>query len=80
MDSIKEKAKDLTLMLLYLTSWEERGIDAPRSWKSYDFGIMDELIDDGFIYGSRKAKSVYIDESGVLRAKALLAKYGINVE
>ena len=80
MDNINERLKDLTLMLLYLTSWKEKGIDVPRSWKSYDFGIIDELTDEGFIYGSHKSKSVYLDESGVRRAKALLTAYGIKIE
>jgi len=77
---INKKAKELTLMLLYLTSWDEKGIDDPRSWKNYNFGIMDELIDEGLIYGSHRAKSVYLDKSGVRLAKALLTEYGIDVE
>ena len=67
-------------MLLYLTSWEEKGVDAPRSWKNYDFGIMDELTDEGFIYGSHKSKSIYLEESGVRRAQALFTNYGIEIE
>lgn len=80
MDNIQQKVKDLTLMLLYLTSWEEKEFDAQyhRSWKGYDFGILNELTDEGLIYGSRKSKSVYLDETGIQRAKALLAEYGVK--
>ena len=82
MDNIRDKVKDLTLILLYLTSWEEKGLGVKlhRSWKGYDFGILNELTDEELIYGSHKSKSVYLHESGVQRAKALLAEYGIEIE
>jgi len=81
-DNLNEKIKDLTIMLLYLSSWEEKEFDQQyrRSWKGYDFDILNELSDDGLIYGGRRSKSVYLDESGIQRAKALLAEYGINAE
>ena len=75
-----DAVKDLTLMLLYLTSWEEKGIDDPRSWKTYNFGILDNLMEEGLIYGSHRSKSAYIENSGVLQAKALLTEYGIKIE
>ena len=80
MEPVKEKLKDLTLMLLYLTSWEEKelGERYHRSWKGYDFDILNELSDDGLIHDSRRSKSVYLDESGVVRAKSLLREYGIE--
>jgi len=71
--------KELTLMLLYLSSWEEGPEDMRyrRSWKGYDFNILNELAKEKLIYDSRRAKSVELDERGVERAKALLMKYGI---
>jgi len=76
----KDNIKDLTIMLLYLTSWEEKelGDNCRRSWKGYDFDIIDELSDEGLISGSRRAKSVYLDESGIEKAKTLLKEYGIT--
>ena len=73
--------KDLTLMLLYLSSWEEKELPqhCRRSWKGYDFEILNELSEEGLIYGSNRAKSVYLDEAGIERAKVLFAEYGINV-
>ena len=52
----KDTVKDLTLMLMYLTSWEENLVpelhekpDHPgfrpqirRTWKGYDFGILND--------------------------------------
>ena len=80
MKNSNDTVKDLTLMLLYLTSWEEKRIDDPISWKNYNFGIMDKLTEEGLIYGSHRSKSVYLEKSGVLQAKALLTEYGIKSE
>ena len=80
MDDRDEVLRDLTLMLLYLTSWTERSFDARRSWKGYDFDVLNLLEEQQLISGSRTAKSVYLSEEGVRQAQALLAKYGIEVE
>lgn len=75
----RQTAKDMTLMLLYLLSWEEKaaGTSHQRAWKGYDFGLLNELEEEGLIYGSLKAKSVAIDVSGITKAKKLLQEYGI---
>jgi hypothetical protein len=74
-----QAAKEMSLMLLYLLSWEEgpKGMEYRRSWKGYDFGILDELEEEGLIYGNHKAKSVALDASAVEQAKALLKQYGV---
>jgi len=74
-----QTVKDLTLMLLYLTSWTEKvPYDYQRSWKGYDFDVLNELADEGSINDSKRAKSVVVYEDGVIRAKDLLAKYGLE--
>lgn len=77
---MQDKIRELTLMLLYLTSWKERGLDeqCPRSWKGYNFDILNELTDSDLIVGSYKSKSVYLTEDGVAEAKKLLVSYGIT--
>ena len=66
-------------MLLYLTSWTEKALyDYQRSWKGYDFGVLNELADEELISDSRRAKSVVICEDGVVKAKELLVKYGLD--
>ena len=76
---INQTVKELTIMLLYLTSWTENApYSYQRSWKGYDFGILDELADEGFISDSKRSKSIVINEDGVTRAKELLSKYGID--
>ena len=70
-----EQVTDLTLALLYLTSWEEKAGtlgSAVRSWRSYDWDALDVLRDEGLIYGNRKAKSVYLTDKGVAQAKKIL--------
>ena len=65
---------DLILLLLYRTSWEENsgGEKILRSWRSYDWDALDELKDQGLIFGSQKAKSVYLSEEGITKAKELM--------
>jgi len=70
-----DQVSDLTLALLYLTSWEEKvgtSGKAIRSWRSYDWDALDGLRDKGFISGNRKAKSVYLTDEGIAQAKQFL--------
>ena len=78
MDS-KQAVKELTMMLLYLTSWTERGpYSILQSWKGYDFDILNEMEEEGLISGSVRAKSVVLSEDGIRAAKELLQKYGLD--
>ena len=59
----RDTVKDLTLMLMYLTSWEESLVPGLRKkpdragiypkarfcWKGYDFDILNELTDEGLV-------------------------------
>jgi hypothetical protein len=69
--------KELILLLIYLTSWQEDvGFKkVQRSWKGYPFEVLDELNEEGSIDGSKHAKSVYLTEEGLGKAKELLKKY-----
>lgn len=79
---MEEKIKELTLLLLYLTSWKEKdpfGDEYMRAWKGYDFDILNKLQDENLIGGSKyKAKSTYLTDSGVEKAKELMEKYNIK--
>lgn len=79
-EDLKEKVKELTLMLLHLTSWEENefGMQYRRSWKGYDFSILDELTDEDLIRGGHRSKSVILTDDGINKAKELLKKYHIE--
>ena len=90
----KDTVKDLTLMLMYLTSWEERLVpdlhekpDRPgfhlqirRTWKGYDFGILNELTDEGLVNARNLSKSASFTDEGVTKALELLKRYEIEVK
>jgi len=74
--------KELTLLLIYLTSWQEDVgfTKVQRSWKGYPFEVLDELNEEGYIDGSKHAKSVYLTEEGLSKVKELMKKYIGNEE
>lgn len=64
--------EDLTLFLLYLTSWNEKEVPGlKRAWKGYLFETLDALADKGLIIQSRTAKSVSLTETGIRQAQIL---------
>src|ERR687887_675766 len=67
---------DLSLMLMYLSSWTERPNEARRFLKGFEFDILNQLAEEGLISDSRRAKSAYLTEDGLRRARELLAAYG----
>ena len=78
--NLEQTTEDLTLMLLYLTSWEEKNFDNSKSivnWKNHHFEVLDKLTEKDFTDGSHKSKVIYITEKGIEKAKKLLKKYGI---
>ena len=68
-----EKTAKLTLLLIYLTGWDEKDLvsNMRRAWKGYDFDTLDELEEDGLISQSKTAKSVYLTEKGLNAARML---------
>lgn len=89
----KDTIKDLTLMLMYLTSWEESLAPGLRKrphyaaiypkvrvcWKGYDFGILNELTDEGLVNAGGRRKSASFTDDGEVKARELLKRYGIEV-
>lgn len=87
MDKIKAKdaMKELTMILMYLSRFTEndRFADAEDfyTWKGYDFSVINGLDDADYIRQGKhpsRTKSVYITEEGILFAKELMEKYGIE--
>lgn len=89
----RDTIKDLTLMLMYLTSWEESLGPSLRGkpdhtgpypkvrfcWKGYDFGILNELTDEGLVNASGRRKSASFNAEGQAKALELLKQYGIEI-
>ena len=63
MDIDQEKAEQTVLALLYLTSFKDKfGL---RTWKGYDWQVMNFLNEKGYISNpATKAKSVAFTEQG----------------
>lgn len=51
---MEEQIKELTLLLAYLTSWNEKGRlfkqEFKKSCKGYDFDILNKLNEEEYIY------------------------------
>ena len=82
---MEKNIEELTLLLMYLTSWEEAGYVRDENdeikeskikscWKGYDFDIINDLTDKGYLYYSR-GKSVSITKEGEELAQKLMDKY-----
>jgi len=90
----KDTIKELTLVLMYLTSWEESLVPGLRSkpdragiypkaricWKGYDFDILNELTDEGLVNARGRSKSASFTDEGEAKALELLKQYGIEIE
>ncbi len=78
-EKLDEVVKELTLLLLYLTSWEEEvfaGVPTlHRAWKNFRFETLDALVDEGLLSAGRRAKSVAFTDDGLSKARALQRKY-----
>jgi hypothetical protein len=77
--AMKDQAvEDLTLLLLYLTSWEEKVYGdqtVHRAWKGYLFEVLDTLEEAGYLNQTRRAKSVTLTETGLEHARSLAARF-----
>ena len=51
---MEKQIKELTLLLAYLTSWDEKDRlikqEFKKSWKGYDYGIINKLDEEEYIY------------------------------
>ena len=74
MDIDERKVDEISLALLYLTTFKDKfGF---RTWKSYSWEVLDRLHERGYIDNPQsKAKSVSLTEEGAQRSKALFEKY-----
>lgn len=75
--NIDSRIKELTLLLLWLTSWKEKAgsIEMRRSWKGYDFDALNELTKEALIVDSNRSKSAYLTDEGIKEAEKLEKKY-----
>lgn len=79
---MEEQIKELTLLLAYLTSWDDKDRitkqENKKSWKGYDFNILNKLNEEEYIYQENKDKYFIWEKKGISEAKRLMDKYKIN--
>lgn len=73
---LNEREKDLNLLLLYLSGWEEDSRRNPgekvfRAWKGFRFDVLDALEEGEMIEQIPNIKSVLITPKGMKRAREL---------
>ncbi|MDZ7292246.1 MAG: DUF6429 family protein [candidate division KSB1 bacterium] len=74
MDYDKDKVDEMTLALLYLTTFSDRY--ETRAWKGFDWETMNRLYEKDYISNPKsKAKSVSLSEEGIRLSKELFIKY-----
>ncbi len=86
-----DQIRDLTLMLMYLTSWEEgppklhgrsRISSAEETrrlcWKGYDFNILNELTEQGLVDAGGRSGPAVICDDGAELARILLRQYKLS--
>jgi Domain of unknown function (DUF6429) len=70
MEFDKEKVDEITLALLYLTTFQDK--HGLRAWKSHDWEVLDRLHESGYISApATKAKSVMLTEEGAEASKTV---------
>ena len=74
MEIDEHKVDEMSLALLYLTTFEDKwGV---RAWKGHSCDVLNRLHQSGYIEDPRsKAKSVLLTEEGIKRSKALFEKH-----
>lgn len=75
-----ERLKELHLLVLYLSGWEEDSRKHPgqkifRSWKGHPFEVLNEFEEEELITQHRKSKSVVFTETGKRKAEEIKRKY-----
>ena len=74
MEIDKDKVDEITLALLYLTTFEDK--HGLRAWKGHDWDALNRLHASGYIDDPvSKAKSVMLTDEGAERSKRLFEKH-----
>lgn len=77
---MEQHITELTMLLIYLTGWEEDKKNAPgkkvfRAWKGYKFEVLDELQQGRLISQVPGGKSLILTDEGKQKALELKEKY-----
>ena len=78
MKTQKEAVEELSLLLMYLTRFQDNNEFCrymELAWKGYDFGALNQLEEQELIIQPRKSKYAYLTEKGKDYARELLRQY-----
>ena len=79
---MEKQIKELTLLLAYLTSWDEKDRlikqEFKKSWKGSAYGIINKLDEEEYIYQENKHEYFIWTEKGIEEAEKLMQKYKIE--
>ncbi|MDU3013598.1 MAG: DUF6429 family protein [Flavonifractor plautii] len=90
MQNMNRIIDELTLMLLYLTSWQEYPTEGIRhkpirtaekfrlTWKGHDRNALTRLDVEGLVFDDCGKALIRITQDGEARAQELLRQYGIS--
>jgi hypothetical protein len=75
-----EIKKDIALLLIGLTCWEEEkrnepGIKVLRAWKGYTFDILNDLEQEKYIHQIPGGKSLFLTDEGKKRVEQLKQRH-----
>jgi len=74
MEINEQKVDEISLALLYLTTFKDKV--SFRAWKSHSWDVLDRLHANGYIDDPRtKAKSVLFTDEGMQRSKVLFERH-----
>ncbi len=75
-----ERIKELHLLMIYLTGWEEDSRNEPgtkvfKAWKGYLFDVLDELEERNLICQHKHTQLLFLTDEGKRIARELRGKY-----
>ncbi len=79
-ENLDEIKKELILLLIYLTGWEEDKRNKPgekvfRAWKGYGFEHLNDMEKQRLIYQIPGGKSLLLTDEGKQKVEQLKQKY-----
>lgn len=76
---MENQIKELTLLLIYLTTWKENDRfiknDILTSWSGYEHSILREFEEKEYLWRSGNNKKLHITPEGIEEIERLLKKY-----
>lgn len=78
---MENQIKELTLLLIYLTAWNEKSQFLKNgiltSWSGYEHSILNEFEDKEYFFRSGNNKKLHLTPEGICEIEKLLEKYKI---